>query len=88
MSGHVPRLPIAFSPFEFVVRAILGQQISVKAATTLAARVAKKAAIKSDSSCPPGLDFFFPDPSELLALELDELGLARTRQATLRNNFV
>jgi len=30
------------------------------------------------------LDFFFPYPSELLALELDELGLARTRQATLK----
>ena len=84
VSGHVPRLPIAFSPFEFVVRAILGQQISVKAATTLAVRVAKKAAIKSDSSFPSGLDFFFPYPSELLALELDELGLARTRQATLK----
>ena len=33
------RLPGAWDPFEFTLRAILGQQISVKAATTLAGRV-------------------------------------------------
>jgi AraC family transcriptional regulator of adaptative response / DNA-3-methyladenine glycosylase II len=35
-NGHVPRLPAAFDVFEFIVRSVLGQQISVKAATTLA----------------------------------------------------
>ncbi len=34
------RVPGAFDPFEMTVRAILGQQISVKAATTLAGRFA------------------------------------------------
>ncbi len=34
------RLPGAWSPFELAVRAILGQQISVKAARTLASRIA------------------------------------------------
>ena len=84
VNGHAPRLPVAFDPFEFVVRAVLGQQISVKAATTLAARVAKKAAIKSDNSFPHGLDYFFPNPSELLTLALDGLGLSKTRQATIK----
>jgi len=83
VSGHVPRLPIAFNPFEFVVRAVLGQQISVKAATTLAARVAKKAAIKSDRF-PHGLDYFFPNPAELLELDLDEIGITKTRQTTIK----
>ncbi len=84
VEGHVPRLPIAFDPFEFVVRAILGQQISVKAATTLAARVARQAAIETDNSFPRGLDHFFPMPSELMKLDLGGLGVTRTRQATIK----
>ena len=84
VEGHVPRLPAAFDPFEFVVRAILGQQISVQAATTLASRVAVKADLKSDGGYPSGLDYFFPDPSELLNFDLDGLGIPRTKQATLK----
>ncbi|MDM8517180.1 Ada metal-binding domain-containing protein [Desulfobacterales bacterium HSG16] len=84
VDGHVPRLPIAFDPFEFAVRAILGQQISVKAATTLAARIAKKAGVESDNSFPHGLNRFFPNPSELSNLKLDGLGLTRTRQETIK----
>jgi len=82
--GHVPRLPIAFDPFELVVRAVLGQQISVKAASTLATRIVGKAAIKSDNLFPEGLDMFFPDASELLTLDLEGLGITNTRQATLK----
>jgi len=84
VEGHVPRLPAAFDPFEFVIRAILGQQISVQAATTLASRVAVKADLKSDGGYPSGLDYFFPDPIELLNLDLDGLGIPRTKQATLK----
>jgi AraC family transcriptional regulator of adaptative response / DNA-3-methyladenine glycosylase II len=84
VEGHVPRLPIAFDPFEFVVRAILGQQISVKAATTLAARVARQAAMETGNSFPQGLDHFFPTPSELMNLDLGGLGVTRTRQATIK----
>ncbi len=84
VNGHVPRLPAAFDPFEFVVRAILGQQISVQAATTLALRVAARADLKSDRGYPSGLNYFFPNPSELLALDLDGLGIPRTKQATLK----
>ena len=84
VEGHVPRLPAAFDPFEFVVRAILGQQISVQAATTLASRVAVKADLKSDGRYPSGLDYFFPNPMEFLDLDLDGLGIPRTKQATLK----
>jgi AraC family transcriptional regulator, regulatory protein of adaptative response / DNA-3-methyladenine glycosylase II len=84
MDGHVPRLPVAFDPFELVIRAILGQQISVQAATTLASRVAAKADLKSDGGYPSGLEYFFPNPVELLDLDLNDLGITRTRQATLK----
>ena len=83
-NGHVPRLPIAFESFEFVVRAVLGQQISVKAATTLAARIAGKAQLKSGNDFPFGLDYFFPNPSELLKLELGGIGITKTRQETIK----
>ena len=84
VEGHVPRLPVAFDPFEFVIRAILGQQISVQAATTLASRVAAKADLKSDGGYPSGLDYFFPNPMELRDLDFNGLGIFRTKQATLK----
>ncbi|WP_432666475.1 AlkA N-terminal domain-containing protein [Wukongibacter baidiensis] len=83
-NGRVPRLPIAFDTFEFVIRAILGQQITVKAATTLAGRIAEKAGIKSAVHFPEGLDYFFPKPSELLTIDLDGLGITKTRQTTIK----
>lgn len=84
INGHVPRLPTAFDPFEFVVRAILGQQISVKAATTLAARIAKKAANTTANNYPGELNVYFPTAEQLLALQLDGLRITRRRQTTLK----
>lgn len=81
--GGVPRLPRAFDPFEFVVRAILGQQISVKAATTIAGRITEKAGIKCGDGYPEGLDYFFPDVVEMSDLDLDGIGLTKTRMQTL-----
>jgi len=83
-NGHVPRLPVAFDPFEFVIRAILGQQITVKAATTLAGRIAEKANRKTGPEYPDGLDHYFPNAEELSGLDLSGIGLTHTRQATLK----
>ncbi len=83
-NGHVPRLPVAFDPFEFMIRAVLGQQISVKAATTLAARLAKRAGKRTGKEFPPGLEYFFPCPRELLRTELEGLGIIRIRLATIQ----
>lgn len=83
-NGHVPRLPVAFDPFEFMIRAVLGQQISVKAATTLASRLAQRAGKTTGKGFPPGLACFFPFPLELSQIELEGLGITRTRQATIR----
>ncbi len=86
VNGYVPRLTVAFNPFEFVIRAILGQQISIKAATTLAGRVAKKANIILQEG-PTGLNYFFPEPEELLPLDLDGLGITRKRQETIKHTI-
>lgn len=84
-NGHIPHLPVAFDPFEFSVRAILGQQVSVKAATTIAARIAAKNMVKCPSQYREGLLYFFPTPKELAELELDDIGLTRTRANTVKN---
>ncbi len=83
--GHVPRLPIAFDPFEFCVRAVLGQQITVQAAGTLAARIAAKTDLKCGDGFPAGLDYFFPAPEEILRADLGGLGITNARQSTIMN---
>ena len=83
-NGHVPRLPIAFNPFEFVVRAILGQQITVKAASTLAGRIAKRANIITGEDFPEGLNYYFPNDLEFITMDLNNLGITKIRQETIR----
>lgn len=84
-NGHVPRLPIAFDSFEFCVRAILGQQISVQAASTLAARITEKTGLRTGKDFPPGLDYFFPGPKEVMEASLEGIGITGARQATIAN---
>ncbi len=67
------RVPGAFEPFETAVRAVLGQQVSVRAATTLAGRVVAR--------------FGAPTPDKIAVATIDELcalGLTRARAATLQ----
>ena len=61
------RLPGCFEPFETAVRAILGQQVTVKAASAIAGRVAGAlgAAIETGLA---GLNRAFPEVSDILAL--------------------
>ena len=62
------RLPGAMEGFEVAVRAILGQQVTVKAAATLAARFA--AAFGEPVATPhPALTTLFPAPAAVAALE-------------------
>jgi AraC family transcriptional regulator of adaptative response / DNA-3-methyladenine glycosylase II len=73
------RVPGAFDPFELAVRAVLGQQVSVKAATTLAARlVAALGATVGDGP----LDRRFPSPAQIAATDpaaIAALGIVRQR---------
>ena len=62
------RLPGSWDIFEFSVRAILGQQVSVKAATSLAERIAQRYGQTAPEN-PFGLTHLFPTISELLINE-------------------
>jgi AraC family transcriptional regulator of adaptative response / DNA-3-methyladenine glycosylase II len=75
------RLPGCWNGFELTVRAILGQQITVKGATTLAGRMAKSfgrpVAIAED------LTHLFPTPEVLADAKLTSIGLTEKRAATI-----
>ena len=82
------RLPGCFDAFEMSVRAVLGQQITVKAATTLAGRFAEKFGTPVETGI-EGLTYAFPSPESIAALDapiethLDPLGMIATRARTI-----
>ncbi|KZC31004.1 UNVERIFIED_ORG: DNA methylase, partial [Rhodanobacter sp. FW104-R5] len=59
------RLPGGWDGFEIAVRAILGQQISVAAARTLATRVVQRWGEPLPAAPLPGLERLFPTPADL-----------------------
>jgi AraC family transcriptional regulator of adaptative response / DNA-3-methyladenine glycosylase II len=80
------RVPGAFDGFELGVRAILGQQVSVRAAHTIAGRVARRFGAEVATGV-PGLEIAFPQPSTLAAASVDELaalGIVAQRAAAIR----
>jgi AraC family transcriptional regulator of adaptative response / DNA-3-methyladenine glycosylase II len=79
------RLPGAFDGFELAVRAVLGQQITVKAARTLAGRFATAFGAPLESTI-AGLDAVFPAADRVAALDVADiagLGVIRTRAAAI-----
>jgi len=78
------RLAGAFDPFEAAVRAILGQQVSVRGATTLTGRIAES----FGTALPPSSGDFtvFPSAEEIAGLALGDLrnvGLTTARAETI-----
>ncbi len=64
------RVPRCWDPFELAIRAILGQQVTVKGASTLAGRL---------------VDRFGPPKAKILAdVELESIGLPKARAETIR----
>jgi AraC family transcriptional regulator, regulatory protein of adaptative response / DNA-3-methyladenine glycosylase II len=80
------RVPCAWDGFELAVRAVLGQQISVAGATTLARRLVDGwGEPRADAAATQiGLNRAFPSPERLRDAPLETIGLPRTRAATLR----
>ena len=82
------RVPGCFDPFEMSVRAILGQQITVKAAGTLAARLVVTVGQKVDTPFSE-LRYTFPQPDRFCAMEgpienhLGPLGITKTRARSI-----
>lgn len=77
------RVPGSWDPFELAIRAILGQQVSVKGASTLAARLVSALGPAVESG-DPRLDRVFPAAERVAASSLDGLGLTSARAATIR----
>jgi AraC family transcriptional regulator of adaptative response / DNA-3-methyladenine glycosylase II len=79
------RLPSGWDGFEIAVRAILGQQISVAAARTLAARIAERfGETVPEGFGAPGLTHLFPTPDVLADADLAQIGLPRARADAVR----
>ncbi|MCD9086337.1 DNA-3-methyladenine glycosylase 2 [Stenotrophomonas sp. SY1] len=77
------RIPGGWDGFEVAARAVLGQQVSVAAATTLARRLVDSFG-QHLPGMPEGLDRQFPTPEVLMEAPLETIGLPRSRAATLR----
>jgi AraC family transcriptional regulator, regulatory protein of adaptative response / DNA-3-methyladenine glycosylase II len=79
------RVPGAFDGFELAVRAVLGQQVTVKAARTLAGRLVR--AFGEPVATPfPALDAAFPAPEKVARLEVSsiaELGVVAARARSI-----
>ena len=81
------RVPGAWDGFELAVRAILGQQVSVSAASTLAGRIAQSlgeplSIPDGDHSNGGGLTFVFPDAGAVAAAGLP--GMPEVRASAIR----
>ncbi len=79
------RVPGAWDSFELAVRGVLGQQITVRAATTFAGRLVRAhgeplAGGASEKQAPSTL---FPTPEVLATADLIKIGLTRARSSTL-----
>ncbi|NOX92909.1 MAG: helix-turn-helix domain-containing protein [Gammaproteobacteria bacterium] len=78
------RVPGAWDGFELGIRAILGQQISVGAATTLAGKLVSRYGEPLDASLKTeGLSHVFPSPKRLAVADLRSLGMPGTRARAL-----
>jgi AraC family transcriptional regulator of adaptative response / DNA-3-methyladenine glycosylase II len=78
------RVPGAWDPFELAVRAVLGQQVSVKGATTLAGRLAAKWGERVEASDASGPHLLFPAPERLARAKVEGIGIPGARAAALR----
>jgi AraC family transcriptional regulator of adaptative response / DNA-3-methyladenine glycosylase II len=77
------RVPGAWDPFEMAVRAILGQQVSVRGASTLAGRLVQSFGQPAHVDL-PGVTHTFPTPARLAAADLRGIGLPSARAAAIR----
>jgi AraC family transcriptional regulator of adaptative response / DNA-3-methyladenine glycosylase II len=79
------RVPGCWDRFELAIRAVLGQQVSVAAARTLAGRMVGQfgEALPDDLVTGTGITHLFPTPDALMGRELIKIGLTTRRAQTL-----
>ncbi len=76
------RVPGHVDGTELAVRAVLGQQVSVRAARTLAGRLVEHCGTPVDSPV-SGLDYVFPDAATVAALTPEQYAMPRSRGRAL-----
>ena len=81
------RLPGAIDGFELAVRAVLGQQVSVRAARTFAGRIAEASGTPLERPV-DAVTHLFPTPEQLAESSLGSLGLTKTRSEANREGTV
>jgi AraC family transcriptional regulator of adaptative response / DNA-3-methyladenine glycosylase II len=78
VNGHQGlRVPGAWDPFEIAVRAIVGQQISVPAATTVMGKIAQRFGDSADDR------WYFPTPQSLALAKSCDLPMPAARATAL-----
>ncbi|MBC3862010.1 DNA-3-methyladenine glycosylase 2 family protein [Undibacterium jejuense] len=81
------RVPGAFDSFELAIRAVLGQQVSVAGATTVAGRLVQRFGVAVTTPF-AAVTHHFPTPLLLTQLSIDQvasIGIPGARAATLQN---
>jgi AraC family transcriptional regulator of adaptative response / DNA-3-methyladenine glycosylase II len=76
------RVPGTVDPYETAVRAVIGQQVSVAAARTVAGRLVASAGSVVEGF--EGVDRLFPSPEEVLLAPDEAFGMPVSRRETLR----
>ena len=79
------RTPGTWDPFETGVRAIVGQQVTVAGAGTIAGRIVERLGTPVKGLAQLGLTHTFPSATTLADADLDGLGLTRARQDAIRS---
>lgn len=78
------RLPTAFDPFEQAVRAIVGQQVTVKAAVTIVGRLVQRLGEPLCGDIEGQPTRLFPTPEALAGADLAGIGMPGKRVETLQ----
>jgi AraC family transcriptional regulator of adaptative response / DNA-3-methyladenine glycosylase II len=79
------RVPGAWDGFELAVRAVLGQQITVAAATRLAGKLVSSHGERmvDQAALDQGLTHVFPTPQQLVGVDLAAIGMPKARRIAL-----
>jgi DNA-3-methyladenine glycosylase II len=79
------RLPTAWDPFEQAVRAIVGQQVTVKAAVTISNRLVARVGDNLDDVGHRHLTRLFPTPAAIAEADLNKIGMPSRRVQCLQH---
>ena len=73
------RVPVNWDTFEFAVRAVVGQLVSVGVATKLVGNIVHRFSEELSIPAPRGIEKVFPGPADLQRADLGSCGLTRNK---------